>query len=87
MENSLKEKVRAYILENFLFGDSSRAFDDSDSLMGNGIIDSTGMLELVTHLQETYGITVEDEEIMPDNLDSVTNLTAYILRKTAMVSS
>ena len=86
MDSELKEKIRAYILENFLFGDTTRTFGDWDSLLGKGIIDSTGVLELVAHLQESYGITVEDEEIMPDNLDSVTNLAAYIQRKTAMVS-
>jgi acyl carrier protein len=52
-----------------------------DSLVDQGIIDSTGVLELVTYLEETYGIKVEDEELIPDNLDSINRLVSYLERK------
>ena len=74
-------KIRDFIIENFLFGDSSNGLQDTDSLLEKGIIDSTGVLELVSHLEETYGIRVEDEELIPENLDSIANVTDFLLRK------
>jgi acyl carrier protein len=74
-------KIRDFIVENFLFGDSSNGLQDTDSLLEKGIIDSTGVLELVSHLEETYGIKVEDEELIPENLDSIANVTDFLLRK------
>ncbi len=79
--NSIREELRTFILETFLFGDDSEGFENGDSFMEKGIIDSTGVLELVSHLEQTYGITVEDEEMIPANLDSVDNLAAFVQRK------
>ena len=79
--NSIREELRTFILETFLFGDDSEGFENADSFMEKGIIDSTGVLELVSHLEQTYGITVEDEEMIPANLDSVDNLAAFVQRK------
>jgi acyl carrier protein len=79
----IKSAVRAYIVDNFIMGGSGVGFKDTDSFMANHIIDSTGFLELVTYLEETCGFTVEDEEMVPENLDSVDNIEAYVLRKRA----
>ena len=64
-----------------MFGDESEPFADSDSFMQKGIIDSTGVLELTAFLEEKYGITVADEDMLPENLDSIDNLIRYLERK------
>jgi acyl carrier protein len=79
--NSIRKELRSFILETFLFGDESQGFENADSFMEKGIIDSTGVLELVSHLEQTYSITVKDEEMVPTNLDSVDNLAAFVQRK------
>jgi acyl carrier protein len=75
MDNSVK--VREFVVENFLFGDCETLKDDT-SFMEEGIIDSTGILELVFFLEETFGFSVEDDELVPDNMDSLQNITRYI---------
>ena len=77
-----KEKVRAFIVENFLFGAEYRLKDDR-SFLDEGIIDSTGILELVSYLEEEFGIRIEDEELVPENLDSINNVVAYLTKKIA----
>jgi acyl carrier protein len=77
---NIAHEVRDFIISNFLYG-RSRPFTDQDSLMGEGIVDSTGVLELVAFLQQIYQITVEDEELRLENLDSIDNITAYLARK------
>jgi acyl carrier protein len=83
---ALQEQIRNFIVENFLFGDASNGLGDTDSLLDKGIIDSTGVLELVSYLENNFGIRVEDEELVPENLDSIANVSAYILRKQGQVS-
>ena len=75
--------LRAFIVENFLFGDESApfAFSDDDSFQERGIVDSTGILELVCHLQEKYAIDIADDELVPDNLDSLSKVAHFIDRK------
>jgi acyl carrier protein len=73
-------KVRAFIIENFLFGNDEGLADDT-SFLEEGIIDSTGVLELVNFLEEEFGITIDDEELIPENLDSINNVTAYLGKK------
>jgi acyl carrier protein len=80
--NEMKEKIRVFIVENFLFGKANGLGDDS-SFLDEGIIDSTGILELVSFLEEQYDIRVEDEELVPENLDSINNVVAYLESKTA----
>ena len=75
------ETVKTYIVENFLFGDDSRISPDTDFLE-NGILDSTGVLELVGFLEEKFGIRVEDDEVVPDNMNSLEKITLYISKKT-----
>ena len=73
-------KIRAFIIENFLFGNDDGLKDDT-SFLDEGIIDSTGVLEMVNFLEEEFSITVDDEELIPENLDSINNVTAYLERK------
>lgn len=75
-----KQQIKAFIDENFLFGHSME-IGDADSFLENGIIDSTGILELIAFLGREYGITVHDEEMIPENLDSIDRVSAYVLRK------
>ena len=79
----LAQELRRFITDNFLFGDSSGrfAFSDDDSFQERGIVDSTGILELVCHLQDKYAIAIEDEEIVPENLDSVSRVARFVEHK------
>jgi len=74
--------IRQYIIENFLFGEEDGLRDDT-SFLDSGIVDSTGILELVAYLEEEFGISIADEELIPENLDSIANVVAYLGRKTA----
>ena len=65
-----KQAIREFVVENFLFGEAN-GFKDETSFLEEGIIDSTGILELVTYLEDEFSITVEDEELVPENLDSI----------------
>jgi acyl carrier protein len=80
---STETRVRNYILENFLFTDSADAFADSDSFLERGIIDSTGVLELIFFVEEQFGIKVADKEMVPENFDSVDNIASFVQRKLA----
>ena len=72
-----KIKIREFITENFLFGEAN-GLNDGTSFLEEGIIDSTGVLELVNFLEEEFSITVDDEELIPENLDSINNVTAFL---------
>lgn len=76
-------RIRNFILETFLFTDDPSALNDDDSFLDKGIIDSTGVLELVTFLEDELGVTVSDEELVPENLDSVRAVSAFVARKRA----
>ncbi len=79
---ALREELRRFIVDTFLFYDQSGAeLDDDASFLENRVLDSTGVLELVAFLEKTYGIKVEDEELDPDNLDSLNRLVAFVERK------
>ncbi len=75
-------EVRQFIINNFLLGDGSSLRDD-DSFLETNVVDSTGMLELVVFLEGTYGIKLEQEEMIPENLDSVARVAEFLERKTA----
>jgi len=74
------EVVRDFVVENFLFGDGANLKDNS-SFLESGIIDSTGILELIMFLEEKYGVQIEDEELVPENMDSLQNVTMFLERK------
>lgn len=80
---STNNEIKTFILQNYLFTDDQSVLSEDDSLIQKGIVDSTGMLELVNHLEDTYGFKVADEEMVPDNLDSVANIVRFIERKRA----
>ena len=77
----MREKIKKFISENFLFGKEPEGLTDDDSFLEKGIIDSTGVLELVAFIEETFGIKVADDELLPENLDSVNHLMNYISAK------
>jgi acyl carrier protein len=74
-----KEKIRAFMIENFLFGEETDLKDDT-SFLEEGIIDSTGVLELIEYLEEEFNIQIDDEDLVPENLDSLNNLEQFIAR-------
>ncbi len=76
----IEDELRRFVIDNFLYGRDSR-FSDDDSFLSMGIIDSTGMLELVNFLENTYGIDVDDADLVPQNLDSITGLAQFVERK------
>ena len=76
----LKDKIRTFVVENFLFGNNVN-LEETTSFLEEGIIDSTGVLELVGFIEEEFSIIVEDEELIPENLDSIYNVTAYLEKK------
>ena len=77
---SIKIQTRQFVVKNFLFGQDNGLTDEA-SFLDQGIIDSTGVLELVAHLESTYGFKVDDAELTPDNLDSVLAVGEFVLRK------
>ncbi len=83
MEKSeIMSKIEQFIHTNFIF-DENLALAKDQSLLDSGVIDSTGVLELVNFLEETFGFTVNDEELVPDNLDSINNIAAFVQKKRA----
>lgn len=78
---AIQQTLRNFVNENFLFGQGADSFADDDSFLENGIIDSTGVLELVTFLESEYKVSIADEELVPDNLDSINRLVDFIERK------
>ena len=74
-------RVREFVIENFLFGGEEEGLSDEDSFLDRGIIDSTGVLELVTFLEETFRIQIDDEELVPDNLDSIGRVARFVAGK------
>jgi len=77
----IKEQIRQYLAENFLFSDNGFNLSDDDSFLEEEVVDSTGVMELVLFVEDNFGVSVADEEIIPDNFDSVNQLAAYIQRK------
>jgi acyl carrier protein len=79
-------KIRKFILENFIFTDDETKLSNDASFLKEGIVDSTGILELMAFISDDFHITFEDDEIIPDNLDSVNSVTSFISRKKTGVS-
>ncbi len=77
----MKNTIRQYILSNLLFTDDESVLQDDESFLDGGIIDSTGVMEIILFIEDTFGIKVNDDEMLPANLDSVDNLVAFIKRK------
>lgn len=77
----IEEKLRTFILENYLFTDDESQLSNADSFLDKGILDSTGILEVIYFIEDEYSLKVEDEEMIPENLDSVEYLVAFVKRK------
>ncbi len=84
--HSLAVEIRNFVITTFLFGEAGDLQDDT-SFMGGGIIDSTGILELVMFIEETYAIKVQPEEMLPENFDNVNRVAAFIARKLSQPAS
>lgn len=84
---STKEKIREFILKNYLFTEDAGALGENESFLEKGIIDSTGVLEVIEFLRVEFGVRVEDEEMVPENLDSIARLTAFTSRKLAAAAA
>ncbi|WP_456406404.1 acyl carrier protein [Thiolapillus sp.] len=78
---SSEEKIRGFILENYLFTDDQSELNNDDSFLDQGILDSTGILEIIFFIEDEFGIKIKDDEMVPDNLDSVNKIVAFIGRK------
>jgi acyl carrier protein len=85
MEQDIKQQIVDFITNNFLFDDAQASLNEKESLLETGVIDSTGVLELIAFIEETYGIKVEDEEIIPENLDTILDITYFIKQKLSTV--
>jgi acyl carrier protein len=75
----IEREIRSFLVDNFLFG-RSEALQDDESLLG-GVIDSTGTIELVVFLQERFALTVDEQDVVPENFDSVKHVAAYVAKK------
>ena len=80
-DNAVKQKLGKFVSDTFIKGRTDKVLSDDDSFFENEIIDSTGVLELVLFIEESFGFRVEDEEIVPDNLDSLNKLVKYVQSK------
>ena len=81
MTAQLKTEIRDFIVDNFLFGEGGDTLRDDQSLVEAGLIDSLGVAELVAFIESRYGIVAQDEELVPDNFDSIARVAAYIEHK------
>lgn len=79
--NDIKAAIRRFIEDTFILGTGATVLADGDSFLEHHVLDSTGFLELIAHLEETYAIKVGDDEMVPENLDSIDAAAAYIVRK------
>lgn len=73
-----KKQVRNFVIENLLLGEEEEDFLDSQSFLDSGLIDSTGILEIIGFIEEQYTITIEDDEMVPENLDSVEKIVSFL---------
>jgi acyl carrier protein len=77
----IRPRIRRYIAHNLLFGDNGLKYDDDASFLEEGIVDSLGIMDLVFFIEDTFGVTVGEEELTPENFDSVNKLADYIHRR------
>jgi acyl carrier protein len=77
----VEREIREFVVQNFLYGDESAAIPENDSFIDRGIIDSTGVLEIVNFLETRFGITLRDDELIQANLDSIGNIVRFVRSK------
>lgn len=81
MIETFAAEIKAFIVGNFLFGQEGNGIADDQSFLETGVIDSTGLLELVSFVEQKYGISIGDRELVPENLDSLRNISRLVARK------
>lgn len=81
MSTQLKSEIKEFIVENFLFGEGGDTLSDSQSLVEAGLIDSLGVAELVAFIESRYGVVAADDELIPDNFDSIERVAAFVEKK------
>jgi acyl carrier protein len=79
--SDVEQKIKTYIASNILFSDNGYPYPDDASFLDKGIVDSMNVLELVSFVEKQFGIAVEDQDLIPDNFDSVSRLAGYVRRK------
>jgi acyl carrier protein len=77
----VEREVREFVVKNFFYGDDDAGLEGADSFIERGIIDSTGVLEIVNFLESRFEITLRDDELVPDNLDSIDRIARFVARK------
>ncbi len=82
-KNAVRDQVAEFIVTNFLFGDEGSLPTDEESLIEQGVVDSTGILELIEFIEKQFGISIKDTETVPENLGSVANITKFVQSKKA----
>jgi acyl carrier protein len=82
VQTDIEQKIRQFLTDNFLFREDRASLTDAESLLEAGVIDSTGVLELVAFLEREFGLAVDDAEIVPENLDSISRIVGYVKGKT-----
>ena len=82
----IKDQIRSYIADNFLLGDKASKLADGDSFLEHHILDSTGFLELISFIEESFGIKVHDDEMIPENLDSLESIETFVTAKRGVVA-
>lgn len=80
---ALEQEIRKFVVDNFLFGQDDSRLGNGDSFLEHGIIDSTGVLELVSFLETRFDMKIGDAELVPDNLDSIDGVAGFVRRKSA----
>jgi acyl carrier protein len=83
---NIKDQVRSFIADNFLLGDKASKLADNDSFLDHHILDSTGFLELISFVEESFHIKVHDDEMIPENLDSLANIETFVTAKRGVVA-
>jgi acyl carrier protein len=83
---TLQQQIRDFVTSNFYVADP-KTLEDRTSLLDQGIIDSTGVLEVIMFIESTFGVTVEDSEMLPENLDSIERIAAFVARKQVPIAA
>jgi acyl carrier protein len=81
MDVRIREELTEFIVTNYLFGDNTLVPGDDESLIESGVVDSTGILELIEFLESNFGIEVSESETIPENLDGISRLTKFVTGK------
>lgn len=87
MQDRIEDTIRAFIAESFLYRDDTQGLESGQSLLAAGLVDSTGVLELVAFLEERFGFRIPDSDMLPEHLDSIAGLVAYVARRTGAAAS